>query len=54
MPKIIFKRRQSVEQVEESSDLAPKFNTEGLIPVVTTDFTVPHVTFLRDHGPLRR
>lgn len=30
-------RRLSVEQVEEGLDLAPKFDRNGLIPVVTTD-----------------
>ena len=33
----MFKKRISVEQVEESADLAPKFDQNGLIPVVTTD-----------------
>ena len=33
----IFKKRISVEQVEESSDLCPKFDEKGLIPVITTD-----------------
>ena len=33
----LFNERKSVEQVEESNELAPKFNSEGLIPVVTTD-----------------
>jgi phosphoribosyl-AMP cyclohydrolase len=32
-----FRSRQSIEQVEESTDLAPKFDDRGLIPVVTTD-----------------
>ncbi|MEX2362228.1 MAG: phosphoribosyl-AMP cyclohydrolase, partial [Balneolaceae bacterium] len=32
------KKRQTVEQVEEGTDLAPKFQENGLIPVVTTDF----------------
>ncbi len=32
-----FQARQSIEQVEESSDLAPKFDDRGLITVVTTD-----------------
>ena len=31
-----FARRVSVEQVEEGSELAPKFDADGLIPVVTT------------------
>mgnify|MGYP001206957958 CR=1 FL=1 len=34
----IFKKRTSVEQVEESFDFAPKFDKDGLIPVITTDF----------------
>lgn len=34
---IAFSARQSVEQVEESTDLAPKFDDRGLITVVTTD-----------------
>ncbi|MEM6333175.1 MAG: phosphoribosyl-AMP cyclohydrolase [Planctomycetota bacterium] len=33
-----FSQRLSVEQVEEGNDLAPKFDADGLIPVVTTDF----------------
>jgi len=32
-----FASRKSVEQVEEGDDLAPKFDENGLIPVVTTD-----------------
>lgn len=32
-----FSARVSVEQVEESAELAPKFDADGLIPVVTTD-----------------
>ena len=32
-----FQARQSIEQVEESSDLAPRFDDRGLITVVTTD-----------------
>ncbi len=34
-----YKARTSIEQVEESGDFAPKFDANGLIPVVTTDFT---------------
>ena len=37
MSTITFKKRITVEQVEEGYDLAPKFNEHGLIPVVTTD-----------------
>ena len=32
-----FANRVSVEQVEEGSELAPKFDADGLLPVVTTD-----------------
>ena len=32
-----FQNRQSIEQVEEGSDLAPKFDDRGLITAVTTD-----------------
>jgi len=35
---INFKKRESIKQVEESNDLAPKFDKNGLIPVVTTDY----------------
>lgn len=33
----MFAPRRTVEQVEEGSELAPKFDERGLIPVVTTD-----------------
>ena len=33
-----FEKRKTIEQVEESTELAPKFDQDGLIPVVTTDF----------------
>lgn len=32
-----FSKRVSIEQVEEGIELAPKFDSQGLIPVVTTD-----------------
>jgi phosphoribosyl-AMP cyclohydrolase len=35
----MFGKRVSVEQVEEGQELAPKFDGNGLIPVITTDFT---------------
>ena len=37
-PQKIFGERKTVEQVEEGSELAPKFDAHGLIPAVTTDF----------------
>ena len=39
MSNIEFEKRKSIEQVEESAELAPKFDANGLIPVVTTDFS---------------
>ena len=39
MSNIEFEKRKSIEQVEESTELAPKFDENGLIPVVTTDFS---------------
>ena len=37
MEKINFAKRSSIEFVEEGNTLAPKFNSEGLIPVVVTE-----------------
>jgi len=42
----IFKERVSVEQVEEGNELAPKFDENGLIPVVTTDASSGDVLML--------
>ena len=39
MSKINFENRKSIEQIEESNELAPKFDDSGLIPVVTTDYS---------------
>ena len=39
MNEIKFEERKTIEQVEESTELAPKFDQNGLIPVVTTDFS---------------
>ena len=33
----IFKKRDSVFEVEEGKFLSPKFDSQGLIPVITTD-----------------
>ena len=43
MSEIEFEKRITVKQVEESTDLAPKFDKDGLIPVVTTDFKTNEV-----------
>ena len=34
----MFKKRKSVEEVEEGKYLSPKFDENGLIPVITTDY----------------
>ena len=39
MSNVEFEKRKSIKQVEESTELAPKFDANGLIPVVTTDFS---------------
>ena len=43
MSEIEFKKRTTIMQIEESTDLAPKFDKDGLIPVVTTDFKTNEV-----------
>ena len=37
MEKVEFQSRQSVEQVEESTDFAPKFDADGLLPCIAQD-----------------
>ena len=34
----MFKKRDSIKEVEEGQYLEPKFDENGLIPVITTDF----------------
>ena len=41
-----FARRLTVDQVEEGVELAPKFDGDGLIPVVTTDADTGEVLML--------
>ena len=42
----IFKKRRTVEQVEEGNEFAPKFDENGLMPVVTTDAKTGDVLML--------
>jgi len=42
----MFKKRISIEQVEESTDLAPKFVHEGLMPCITTSAKTGEVLML--------
>ena len=46
MDKIIFAKRKSVKQVEEGNVLAPKFNSDGIIPAVVTETTSGEVLML--------
>ena len=41
-----FSNRVSVQQVEESNELAPKFDNEGLIPVITMDSKTSDILML--------
>ncbi|MEJ0010201.1 MAG: phosphoribosyl-AMP cyclohydrolase [Alphaproteobacteria bacterium] len=42
----MFSKRQSIEQVEEGKELAPKFDEHGLIPCVTTSANTGEVLML--------
>lgn len=46
MAKLEFKARRSVLQVEEGTDLAPKFGVDGLMPCVTSDVHTGEVLML--------
>ena len=39
----MFKKRENVADIEEGSLLSPKFDKDGLIPVITTDFQTKEV-----------
>lgn len=41
-----FQTRKTIEQVEESSDFAPKFDERGLISAITTDYDTGEVLML--------
>ena len=43
----MFKKRHSIKEVEEGKFLSPKFDKNGLIPVVTSDF---HTGDILMHG----
>lgn len=47
----MFRKRTSIKQVEEGRYLSPKFNSDGLIPVVTTDYRTKEVLM---HGFMNR
>ena len=39
----MFKKRENVADIEEGNLFSPKFNNDGLIPVITTDFKTKEV-----------
>jgi len=39
----MFKKRENVTDIEEGKILSPKFDKDGLIPVITTDFKTGEV-----------
>ena len=51
MKKNIFKKRKTILQVEESNELAPKFDKNGLIPTITTDYKTGEVLM---HGYMNK
>ena len=48
---IFFEPRTSIEQVEEGTSLAPKFNEDGLIPVTTTEWETGEVLMMGFMNP---
>jgi len=46
MSDTLFKKRVSIEQVEEGAELAPKFDSDGLLPAVTTNAKTGEVLML--------
>ena len=39
----MFKKRDNIKEVEEGKYLSPKFDENGLIPVIATDFQTGHI-----------
>ena len=39
----MFKKRENVADIEEGSLLSPKFDNDGLIPVITTCFKTKEI-----------
>ncbi len=46
MSDTLFRKRISIEQVEEGNELAPKFDADGLLPCVTTSAKTGEVLML--------
>ena len=47
----MFKKRHTIKEVEEGKYLSPKFDENGLIPVITTDFKTGNILM---HGYMNR
>ena len=47
----MFKKRHTIKEVEEGKYLSPKFDENGLIPVITTDFKTGDILM---HGYMNR
>ena len=40
---IMFKKRENIEEIEEGNLLSPRFDNDGLIPVITTCFNTKEI-----------
>ena len=40
---IMFKKRENIEEIEEGKLLSPKFDNDGLIPVITTCYNTKEI-----------
>ena len=47
----MFKKRESIFEVEEGKFLSPKFDEKGLIPVITTDYKTKEILM---HGYMNK
>ena len=48
----MFKKRENVAEIEEGNLLSPKFDNDGLIPVVTTCYKTKEVLEVLDNEPI--
>ena len=42
----MFKKRENVKEIEEGKLLSPKFDNDGLIPVVATCFKTKEIFYM--------
>ena len=52
----MFKKRHTIKEVEEGKYLSPKFDENGLIPIITTDFKTGDILMhgYMDHEALKK